>query len=190
MKMLMISALAIAIIGCTNSSKQGSSSDLEARRIQKASDVKITVEFDVLRAGVDYPVDSPRRESMTNKKVLVITSKSESQNRHRIIIDDFAKLNEPIAGLDYPTDMAIPKNLIGKKILVLREDYRIIADIQSATAGIDFPTETHKDYLVWVFSNTNRIKLASISSIEEDVGSNNFLAITVETGKMQVVQIP
>ncbi len=190
MKMIMISAFAIAIIGCTNSSKQGSSSDLEARRIQKASEIKITVEFDVLRAGVDYPVDSPRREPMTNKKVLVITSTSEHQNKHRIIVDDFAKLSDPLAGIDYPTDMPVPKNLIDKKILVLREDYRMIIDIQNATAGIDFPTETHKDYLVWAFSKTNRIKLASISSIEEDVGSNNFLAITIESGKMQVVQIP
>jgi hypothetical protein len=190
MKTVLLTAVVLSISSCTKNNSQENNNELAAQRIDQRNELHITAEFEAVIPGVDYPTDIALPDNLKHKKVLVITNKSGIHEKQRIIIDNFAKISDPVAGVDYPTDIAMPKKLMGKKILVLREDYRLVIDIQKAEAGVDFPTETHKEFLVWAFSKTNRIKLSSISAIEEDVGSTNFLAITIDSEEMKVVQIP
>lgn len=190
MKAVLLTTVVLILSSCTKKYNQETNNELAAQRVDQRNELNITAEFEVVIPGIDYPTDIALPENLKHKKVLVIANKSGIHEKQRIIIDNFAKISDPVAGVDYPTDIAIPKKLIGKKILVLKEDYRLVIDIQNAVSGVDFPTETHKEFLVWAFSKTNRIKLSSISSIEEDVGSTNFLATTIGFEEMKVVPIP
>ena len=158
--------------------------------------IKTKVSFTSVKAGVEYPTDSPIPADLANKKVLLISNSKTPTRTTRIIVEKSATLSDPVAGDDFPTDSPVPASMIGKKILVLDRVNRLVIDIEQARSGIDFPTDgpadLGRDFLVWAFQETKRFPLMQIHSIEKaqsgidyptdgpaDMNRNFYVVVTI-----------
>lgn len=193
MKALFFGALLVSLVGCGSNHQQSMGL---SRSDEMVSESAVTVSFDRVRAGREYPTDSQMPSDLSSKKVLVISTPKVHDGSQRIIVDQSATLSDPRAGDDYPTDSPVPDSVKGKKVLVLGVHHRFIIDIQQAKARLDFPTDgpsdLDRDFLVWVFSDHKRFALSQIFSIEKaqagvdyltddsgEINPNFYIAVTV-----------
>jgi hypothetical protein len=178
-----LSTSALVLAGCSSSSSSPpSGQDSEVVGAPETSAIRLVDP----EAGIDFPTDKPMPTSLTGKQILVIENA-------RIIVDGSATLEAPKAGLDYPTDRPPPAALAGKSILVLDEVNRVVIDVQAAVAGVDYPTDTNaKPFSVWAFSETNRVPLDDIASIEKskagvdyptDTPPRDFFVVVTTSGE-------
>lgn len=166
MKTIFLGLVISAVVGC------GATQNSDMKTMPDANDAAaaLTIAFDQVRPGVEYPTDSGVPAALSNKKVLVISNSDAQTGNQRIVVDSEATLSDPIGGADFPTDAPVPVSLVGKKILVFG-NHRFVIDIQTAQAGVDFPTDgpgtLDRDFLVWAFSTTNRLVLSQMSAFEK-----------------------
>ncbi|HVH45676.1 MAG TPA: hypothetical protein VM925_25150 [Labilithrix sp.] len=92
----------------------------------------------------------------------------------RIAVSGSAKLVKPEAGVDYPTDVPIPARYDGKQVLVVGNE-RLLVNLVQPIAGVDYPTEAPPSSdLVWEFSDSLRLGVSQIFSIEKAVAGVDF----------------
>ncbi|MCX6116175.1 MAG: hypothetical protein NT027_01430 [Proteobacteria bacterium] len=172
----------LSLFACSN--KKNDASDLlsKSRKSDKESPLYVA-SIESVKAGIDYPTDSPRPEGLVGKKVLLIKSTLANNSARRIIVKDTSSISDSIAGVDYPTDSPVPAGLTGKKILVLGkgspdQEHRMVINLEKARSGVDFPTDgpgdLNRDFMVWVFGEHKRIALDSIFTIEKAVAGVDF----------------
>jgi hypothetical protein len=172
----------LSLFACSNK-KNDASELLSKSRKSKIDSPLYLASIESVKAGVDYPTDSPRPDGLNGKKVLVLKGSVANSSARRIIVNETSALSEPIAGVDYPTDSPLPEGLNGKKILVLGkgipdQEKRVVINLEKARAGVDFPTDgpgdLNRDFMVWVFGEHKRLALDSIFTIEKAVAGVDF----------------
>lgn len=157
MKNSLLVCLILALVSCRTSSDD-LSEESSARTSSSQSSVT-TASFSKVTAGEDYPTDMPMPVDLNGMKVLVLKDARIPGRQKRILVEQST-------------------NLSGGKVLVLGANKHIAIQLQSAVAGIDFPTEgssgVNRNVLIWQLAKTLRVDVLKIYSIEKAKADIDF----------------